>query len=934
MLRKSLVLLAALCSCAPIAYAGDKPLYAPAPAWVVPGPAIDFSKLTDADPMLVVLDQQQRIENGQVWIFIDQAVRVGSPQVMAQVGSLQLPWLPDQGDLIVHKAEIVRGAERIDLLATGQRFQVLQREQQLEQSQLTGLLTATMAVEGLRVGDVLTLRYSTTRKDKALQGNIQTVAPLLPDTARARFARARLSWPSATPFKWKTYSAGLDPKVVRAGGFDSIEIPLPLAKQPELPSDAPARFQRLPILEAATFADWASVSRTMEPLYRTSGLIAPGTPLAAEVAKIAAASSDPRVRAAAALRLVQDEVRYLAKLMDGGNYFPQAPAQTWSLRYGDCKAKTLLLLAMLRELGIQAEPVLASISGGDIVPARLPAPGAFDHVLVRATIGGKLLWLDGTGGGTRLADLGDAPGLRNVLPLRAAGATVETIAVQPSARPLSEISLEIDQSAGLSMPSPFTITFQVRGEGAAMLHTISTQANKEQLSEMVQGAVASVLGDPLIGERSIRYDAESGIATIAASGIMTSPWKRIESRYRMGLDRTVGTLAFEADRARPAWKDIPAVSSATESQVYRVRMRLPDGGKGFTLEGDRTLPPVLAGTRVARTAAIAGGWLTLEDRVYGVPGTEISPAEIPAVRSQIALARTRLIEGVGPEAYPPRWQVVLDARREQRFGAILAAFAKAIADDPADATGYSNRAAFLIGVFEWKGAAADLDKVISIAPDVNAYLRRMRVREALRDDAGALADAQAALALDPASNAAINQVATLRFRKGERDAALAMLAERISAGGKDKQDFVILQSELLGDAGRTDEGVAALDKLIVASPGKPNLLNSRCWLRGTRNTALDAALKDCTKGIELAESPSSIYDSRAMVYYRMGRMEDALADLNAALDVAPDQVASLYLRGIVRKRMGDAAGSETDLVAARLMSPRIDEDYAKYGIKP
>lgn len=160
---------------------------------------------------------------------------------------------------------------------------------------------------------MLTLRYSTTRKDKALQGNIQTVAPLLPDMARARFARARLSWPSVTPLKWKTYSAGLEPKVVRAAGFDSIEIPLPLVKQSELPSDAPARFQRLPILEAATFPDWASVSRTMEPLYRSAGLIAPGTPLAAEVAKIAAASTDPRVRTAAALRLVQDEVRYLAR---------------------------------------------------------------------------------------------------------------------------------------------------------------------------------------------------------------------------------------------------------------------------------------------------------------------------------------------------------------------------------------------------------------------------------------------------------------------------------------------------------------------------------------------------------------------------------------------------------------------------------------------
>ncbi|WP_204312771.1 tetratricopeptide repeat protein, partial [Escherichia coli] len=70
-----------------------------------------------------------------------------------------------------------------------------------------------------------------------------------------------------------------------------------------------------------------------------------------------------------------------------------------------------------------------------------------------------------------------------------------------------------------------------------------------------------------------------------------------------------------------------------------------------------------------------------------------------------------------------------------------------------------------------------------------------------------------------------------------------------------------------------------------------------------------------------------------MVYFRMGRMEEALADLDAALEVSPMQGASLYLRGVVRRRTGDIKGSDADLAAARLMWPRVDEDYARYGIK-
>lgn len=61
---------------------------------------------------------------------------------------------------------------------------------------------------------------------------------------------------------------------------------------------------------------------------------------------------------------------------------------------------------------------------------------------------------------------------------------------------------------------------------------------------------------------------------------------------------------------------------------------------------------------------------------------------------------------------------------------------------------------------------------------------------------------------------------------------------------------------------------------------------------------------------------------------------DALADLNAALDLNPQLPTSMYMRGVIRKRMGDAKAAEGDLVAARMMSPQIDQNYAKYGIKP
>jgi tetratricopeptide (TPR) repeat protein len=916
MFRKSIALLAALCSCATVAHAGDKPLYAPAPAWAAPVPEIDFTKLTDSDPMLVVFDQQQRIEKGQVWIYMNQAVRVVSPQVLTQVGSITLPWQPDQGDLIVHTAQIVRGSERIDLLAKGEVLKVLQREEQLEKSQISGTLTATMAVEGLRVGDILIFRYSITRKDRALQGNVQTVAPLLPETVRARFARLLISWPTGAPVKWKIYSDGVTPKVTALGGFDTVEVAMPLPKQPEMPKDAPGRYTKLPMLESTSFADWAAVSRAMAPLFRTEGLIAPGSPLAGEVDRIAKASADPRVRTAAALRLVQDEIRYLLNAMDGGNYIPQTPAATWSLRYGDCKAKTLLLLAMLRQLGIEAEPVLASSSLGELVSSRLAAPAAFDHVLVRATIAGKSLWLDGTGSGSRIEDLDDTPALRTVLPLRTAGAALMPLEMRKPGRPMMEIDVEIDQRAGLGMAGVFRYTSVARGQIATMLQAVSSQATKEQLKDFVQTMVGSALSDAVVGDHGVRYDAATATATITASGLIGSGFERESRRYKMPLDRTVKEISFAPDRARAAWRDIPVAVAPDVAGTYRLRVRLPDGGKGFALEGNQVLPPVLGGVPIVRTAALADGWATVEDRFAPI-GAEIAPADVAAARTQVALAKKRLLTVVAPETYPAYHEVVLAGRAAKAFDPVLAVYAKMIAEQPDEVQWYLNRANFLRGIYDWRGALADQDKAI-----------------ALGDDAGALTDAEAAFALDPGNANAIGRVAQFRFRKGERDAALAMLDAQIAEGGSGAEGYQNLRADLLGEAGRRTEGLAVLDQLLAKSPGDAAQLNNRCWFKGTNNFELESALKDCMKGIELAGNPAAIYDSRAMVYYRMGKMEEALADLNAALEVAPSLGASLFLRGVVRRRMGDIKGSDSDLAAARMIWPITDQRYARWGIKP
>ena len=915
------------------AWAGETPLYQPVPDWVTPAPPVGPAGKSATAPVAILFDTQQRLKDGEVWSYVDTATRMASAEILQQAGTLTVPWQPDHGDLIVHRLEIVRGAEHIDLLTPGaKRFTVLRREQQLEQRQVNGILTATLPIEGLRIGDVVHFTFSTTSRDAALKGQVQTVAPLPATPARFGFVRTRLLWPAADPIHWKSYADGVKPVERTVAGVHEWVVEGVLPKQPEWPGDMPVRFNHPVVVEASSYADWPAVSKAVAPLFATTGLIPAGSPLAAEVARIAAAESDPVKRAALALDLVQDKVRYLYNGLDGGNYRPQTPADTWSLRYGDCKAKTLLLLALLHGLGIEAEAVLAPARLGDVVDDRLPLPGAFDHVLVRATIGGESLWLDGTMSGTRLADIRDVPSFRRVLPLRADGAGLIDIPFRANARPDAEVALTLDQSAGIRLPTLMTVRLQFRGQPASMVGLVADQATAEQRRDMVQGLVGKLIGEARLDDETLAYDPATGVATVTASGTLGSGWALERERRRYVIDRAVGSIDFTPDRARPSWRGLPVAVGDLERTIYRTRLILPKGVTGFTLGGDTALAETIAGHAVTRHARLADGVVEVEDETVGA-AREIAPDKVAAARARVALAKTRLLEVVAPDGQSSMYGNVVAARRTGALKPLMAAYARSIAHDPEDREVYLNRARFLAGIYDYAGAIPDVTKALSIEPDVDTYLWRAGLYATIGDEAKRKADLEEALALDPAGMGAVLSMANYRMSAGEKDAALAMVQEHVDSGGKEATRYLAAKADLLGMAGRTDDALAAMDEAVAQAPNASDLLNQRCWLKATLNVQLDSALKDCTRAIELSDSRLAALDSRAVVHYRMGHLDQAMVDIEEVLKTQPDQAATLYMRGVIRNRQGKAAEAKADLAAARTIWPQVDRDYGRWGIK-
>lgn len=515
--------LAALLAATPLApaLAGDVPRYEPAPAWVAEAKTLPD---TADEAGLVLFDRAFKMEGGELWSFTDIALKITSPEMLSQAGTMSVAWQPDQGDLVIHRLEIVRDGKTLNALSGGRTFEILRREPGLERLTIDGQLTATHQVQGLRLGDTLRFASSTVERDPVLDGHAQMIAPLVTEPIALGGGGVRLIWPTAQPITWKISGVDSPPEPVAKGRYSTLTLAQPIAKLPDAPGALPARLQPVALVEATDFADWATVSALGAKLFAPTGLIAYGSELASKADAIAAASTDKAMRAAGALRLVQDEVRYLFNGLDGGNYRPQTPTDTWRLRYGDCKAKTLLLLALLDRLDVPAEAAFVNTQMLDAAGNRVPSFAAFDHVIVRADIDGRTAWLDGTRTGDRLADLYDAPAFRVALPARTSGGELLPVQLVPLARPLQDIVLDYDMTAGLAFPALFTLAMTLRDDAALQMRSLLSSMSVEQTHELLDVRVLGAVPDSAITERSWRYDEAAGALTIEAKGLKTLSW--------------------------------------------------------------------------------------------------------------------------------------------------------------------------------------------------------------------------------------------------------------------------------------------------------------------------------------------------------------------------------------------------------------------------
>jgi transglutaminase-like putative cysteine protease len=135
-------------------------------------------------------------------------------------------------------------------------------------------------------------------------------------------------------------------------------------------------------------------TRWIRGLFDTRGRLSPET--RALVRRLTAKARGARGRAEALYDFVREQVRYIADERGLGAIAPRPPETVLARRWGDCKDKANLLIAMGRFLGLRLDPVLVAT---DPRPTMTGAwhPGMFNHAIaVLRLADGERVFLDPT----------------------------------------------------------------------------------------------------------------------------------------------------------------------------------------------------------------------------------------------------------------------------------------------------------------------------------------------------------------------------------------------------------------------------------------------------------------------------------------------------------------------------------------------------------
>lgn len=321
------------------------------------------------------------------------------------------------------------------------------------------------------------------------------------------------------------------------GALEAID-----ARDPNLPPDEFV----FPEIDYSTGASWQSVAAEYSKIVDSR---AKADAVQSIVDGLVAGKTTQPEKEAAILNYVDSEVRYTGIEFGEAAIVPHEPEETLRLKYGDCKDKATLVVAMLRAAGIPSYVALLNAGSRLDVPANLPGMGLFDHAIVYVPQSGNGkstgLWIDATDQYARLGQLPIADQGRHALIARPESTA---LTVTPASTSRDNVLLE-EREIRLGENGPATVIEKTLPSGVFESHYRSFYADKPD------------------------KDTREGLTSYVKSQYVADKLTSVERTDPGDLSKQF-ELTLECDKARRGYTDLDSAIAAI--RLDTLFQQLPD----------------------------------------------------------------------------------------------------------------------------------------------------------------------------------------------------------------------------------------------------------------------------------------------------------------------------------------------------------------------
>ena len=359
--------------------------------------AINASEHVDSPFFYPLVDYQELVEDATIHRFCRTVQKINDSSRIEDASLFLRDLHAEHEHIIFHSLEITRADRRFSALSED-NIEIYQRETSLESHITNHLLTVSLCIDDLRVGDLID--FQTTVVEQA------TEHPLWVKHYDAKFW---LDWDcpvlleKISIINQSSHALNLHHHRIDEGrqvdNYEIIDTSEKFARsysglEPKSFEKTAPDWLRTDFLLATTRLGWEDISSYLYRYYRETDTLG-DVPDLTRIDRIRL-HGDRHHDALSIIRFVQNGIRYRGEHHGVYTHTPRSPRYVLRKGAGDCKDKSNLLVALLKTIDVEANLVLVNTRIGKGIADFKPSAYRFNHMIVRISIDNRFYYFDPT----------------------------------------------------------------------------------------------------------------------------------------------------------------------------------------------------------------------------------------------------------------------------------------------------------------------------------------------------------------------------------------------------------------------------------------------------------------------------------------------------------------------------------------------------------